>query len=174
MILTGAEILRQIGLGQIKITPFNGKNLGPNSFNLTLAPDLLVYTGEVLDPAQDNPTEQIEIPAGGYVLNPGRVYLARTAEYTKTKSFVPMLIGRSSIGRLGLFVHVTAGFGDTGFEGYWTLELVATQPVRVYPGMKICQIYYHTAQGEIARYKGKYSQNRGVQASRIFEEFQNR
>lgn len=174
MILTGAEILRQIGNGEIKIAPFNGKNLGPNSYNLTLSPDLLVYTGSVLDPAKENQTEKITIPEKGLVLYPGRVYLAQTAEYTETKSFVPMLIGRSSIGRLGLFVHVTAGFGDTGFSGYWTLELVATHPVRVYPGMKICQIYYHTTQGEISQYKGKYAANRGVQASKIFEEFQNR
>lgn len=174
MILTGTEILRQITLEEIKIAPFTGKNLGANSYNLTLSPDLLVYTGNVLDPAQDNPIKAITIPDGGMILYPGRVYLARTAEYTETKSFVPMLIGRSSIGRLGLFVHVTAGFGDTGFSGYWTLELVAAQPIRVYAGMKICQIYYHTTQGEITRYRGKYAANNGVQASKIYEEFQNR
>jgi deoxycytidine triphosphate deaminase len=56
---------------------------------------------------------------------------------------VPMLEGRSSTGRLGLFIHVTAGFGDIGFAGFWTLEIFCVQPVKIYPDVEICQIYYH-------------------------------
>ena len=117
--------------------------MGPNSYNLRLSPELMAYKEAVLDPKQDNRTGRLMLPEEGLVLHPGRLYLAKTMEYTETHNLVPMLVGRSSIGRLGIFVHVTAGFGDVGFSGNWTLELTCVQPVRVYPGMEICQIYHH-------------------------------
>lgn len=83
-----------------------------------------------------------------------------------------MLEGRSSIGRLGLFVHITAGFGDVGFCGYWTLEMFAVQPIRVYPGVQICQIFYHTLQGEVTEYEsGKYQRNQDIQPSLLYRDF---
>jgi dCTP deaminase len=82
-----------------------------------------------------------------------------------------MLEGRSSIGRLGLFVHITAGFGDVGFRGYWTLEMFAVQPVRIYPGVEICQIFYHTLEGAVSEYcSEKYQDNRDIQPSLLFKE----
>ncbi|MGV2342140.1 MAG UNVERIFIED_CONTAM: hypothetical protein LVR18_51970 [Planctomycetaceae bacterium] len=82
-----------------------------------------------------------------------------------------MLEGRSSIGRLGMFVHVTAGFGDVGFCGYWTLEMIAIQPIRVYPAVQVCQIFYHTVEGAITEYKtGKYQGNQDIQPSFLFRE----
>jgi dCTP deaminase len=84
-----------------------------------------------------------------------------------------MLEGRSSIGRLGLFVHITAGFGDVGFNGFWTLEIFCVQPIRVYAGVEICQIFYHSLEGEHARYSsGKYQNNRGIQASMLYKDFE--
>ncbi len=104
-------------------------------------------------------------------LLPGKLYLGRTVEYTKTNCYVPMLEGRSSIGRLGLFIHVTAGFGDVGFEGYWTLEIQCVQPIIIYPFIKICQIFYHTIEGEYETYaSGKYQKNTGVQPSLLYTE----
>jgi dCTP deaminase len=86
-----------------------------------------------------------------------------------------MLEGRSSIGRLGLFVHVTAGFGDVGFSGYWTLEMFCIQPIRIYPNVEICQIYYHTIEGEYDSYiSGKYQNNKGVQPSLLYKDFDKR
>ena len=83
-----------------------------------------------------------------------------------------MLEGRSSVGRLGIFIHATAGFGDVGFDGYWTLELSCVQPVRIYPGVEICQIYYHTIDGEYVPYRsGKYQGNTGVQPSMLWKDF---
>jgi dCTP deaminase len=67
-------------------------------------------------------------------------------------------------------VHVTAGFGDVGFSGYWTLEMFAVQPVRVYPGVPICQIFYHELTGEVVEYASKYQHNRDIQPSLLFEE----
>jgi dCTP deaminase len=84
-----------------------------------------------------------------------------------------MLEGRSSVGRLGLFVHITAGFGDIGFRGFWTLEISSIQPVRIYPGVQICQIFYHTVEGEFTEYKsGKYQGNTGIQPSLIYKDFE--
>ena len=171
MILTGNEIKIQRETGAIVIEDFDEARLGPNSYNLRLAPELLLYDEIVLDPRRDNRVRRAVIPPEGIRLLPGRVYLARTMEYTETRGLVPMLEGRSSIGRLGLQVHVTAGFGDIGFCGNWTLELTCTQPVMVYPGMEICQIYYLRPAGHIAaEYHGKYQGERGVTPSRLFWE----
>ena len=112
------------------------------------------------------------IPPEGFLLSPGTLYLGRTLEYTETDGFVPMLEGRSSVGRLGLFVHVTAGFGDVGFHGYWTLEMFCVQPVTIYPGVPICQIYYHAIQGDYTSYqRGKYQDNTGIQPSLLYKDF---
>ena len=174
MILTGNEIKQRIASGDIVIHPYNEDQLGPNSCNLRLHRDMLVYREAVLDPKRDNRTAKIIIPPEGYVLKPGRVYIASTEEWTETHTLVPMLIGRSSVGRLGLAVHVTAGFGDIGFRGRWTLELAATEPVRVYPGMEICQIYYHTVAGEILEeYVGKYIGQEAATPSRLDQEMGN-
>ncbi|HEX3018136.1 MAG TPA: dCTP deaminase [Caproicibacter sp.] len=172
MILSGKEILRRLG-GDIVIEPFEKSRVNPNSYNLTLHNELLVYTGDVLDMKKPNPVRKIIIPENGLKLEPGRLYLGRTAEYTKTEHFVPMLEGRSSVGRLGLFIHITAGFGDVGFAGYWTLEMFCTQPVIIYPGVEICQIYYHTIEGDYDRYdSGKYQNNEGIQPSLLYRDFE--
>lgn len=119
-----------------------------------------------------NPTRSISIPEEGLLLNPGQLYLGRTVERTETYGVVPMLEGRSSVGRLGMFVHVTAGFGDVGFKGFWTLEIFAVHPIRIYAGVQICQIFYHTLEGEQVLYdKGKYQNNSGIQPSMLYKDF---
>jgi dCTP deaminase len=122
---------------------------------------------------QENKAESLIIPEEGLILEPGRLYLGRTVEYTRTEGLVPMLEGRSSIGRLGLFIHITAGFGDVGFSGYWTLEIFCIQPIRIYPGVEVCQIYYHSILGDYEKYKsGKYQNNQGIQPSLLFKDFE--
>ncbi|MBQ9564053.1 MAG: dCTP deaminase [Synergistaceae bacterium] len=172
MILSGREILKEMDRGNIAIEPFDARRVNPNSYNLSLHKDLLVYRGETLDMRTPNETETISIPPEGLVLTPGRLYLGRTEERTRTEGFVPMLEGRSSIGRLGICIHVTAGFGDVGFSGYWTLEIFCIQPVRVYAGVEICQIYYHTVSDDYEPYRsGKYQDNSGIQPSLLYREF---
>jgi dCTP deaminase len=172
MILSGDEIRRHLG-ANIVIEPFDESRLNPNSYNLSLHDELLTYEEVVLDMAVPNRTRRLRIPKEGLVLTPQKLYLGRTVERTETHNFVPMIEGRSSIGRLGLFVHVTAGFGDVGFRGYWTLEMFAVQPVRIYPGVPICQIFYHTICGEITEYHSdKYQHNTDIQPSLICKEFQ--
>src|SRR5215204_6648834 len=146
MILSGPAIRDRLG-NDIVIEPFEEAQLNPNSYNLTLHNELLIYEELMLDMAKANRVRRVEIPDDGLVLSPHQLYLARTAERTATHNLVPQIEGRSSVGRLGLFVHVTAGFGDVGFIGHWTLEMFAVQPVRIYPGVPICQIFYHTVEG---------------------------
>lgn len=105
------------------------------------------------------------------VLQPGILYLGRTVEFTATPYHVPMLSGRSSIARLGMCIHVTAGFGDIGFQGYWTLEITVVHPLRVYAGTEVCQIYYDNIQGAYEHYKGKYDKNHGIQSSMLWKDF---
>jgi len=161
-------------LGQdIIIEPFDDKYLNPNSYNLRLHDELLIYDETCLDMKKLNKTKSITIPSDGLVLEPGVLYLGRTIEHTETYNCVPMLEGRSSIGRLGLYIHVTAGFGDVGFKGFWTLEIHCVQPIRIYAGVDICQIYYHTIHGDYDSYvSGKYQNNTGIQPSLLYKDFE--
>lgn len=170
MILSGLEIQRRLNK-DIWIDPFDPARLNPNSYNLRLHNELMVYDVPILDMKQNNSACTIDIPETGLLIYPGKLYLGRTVEHTRTENLVPMLEGRSSIGRLGLSIHVTAGFGDVGFNGFWTLEIYCIQPIRIYPFIDICQIYYHTIDGDFFRYEnGKYQNNNGIQTSQIFKE----
>ena len=170
MVLSGHEIKRQLG-GNIVIDPFDESRLNPNSYNLALHDELMVYEEVVLDMRKANRVRRMSIPQEGLVLQPNQLYLGRTVERTETHNLVPMIEGRSSIGRLGLFVHVTAGFGDVGFCGYWTLEMFAVQPVRIYAGVAICQIFYHDILGSFTEYQSdKYQHNTDIQPSLLFKE----
>ncbi len=172
MILSGKDILKRLGKS-IVIKPFEEKRLNPNSYNLRLHDELLVYENGVLDMKRENPARKVKIPAEGMILRPGKLYLGRTLEYTETHGLVPMLEGRSSVGRLGLCIHATAGFGDVGFRGYWTLEMFCVHPIRVYPFVEVCQICYHKIEGEHVPYSSaKYQDNRGIQASRMHMDFE--
>ena len=170
MVLSGKKIIENIKSGDIYISPFNVDKI--NSYNLSLYNKLMVYTNDVLDMKKLNNTKIIDIPEDGYILAPNKLYLGRTNEYTKTDKYIPMLEGRSSIGRLGICIHVTAGFGDIGFRGYWTLELFCIQPVKIYPNVDICQIYYHTIEGDYDLYNSnKYQNNKDIQPSLLYKEF---
>jgi len=174
MILSGNQIRAELGKNII-IDPFDERQLNPNSYNLRLHDELIVYEEIVLDMRRPNRFRRVPIPPEGLVLAPNQLYLGRTMERTETHNFVPMLEGRSSVGRLGLFVHITAGFGDVGFKGYWTLEMFAVQPVRIYPGVCICQIFYHDIRGDITEYRaGKYQNNQDIQPSLLFKEWQDK
>jgi len=173
MILSGQRIKEKLG-NDIIIEPYSEKQLNPNSYNLKLHNELIIYKNKTLDMKYENEIEKITIPKEGLVIEPGKLYLGRTFEYTKTNNYVPMLEGRSSIGRLGLFIHVTAGFGDVGFKGFWTLEIMCIQPVRIYSHVEICQIFYHSIEGDYTPYKSnKYQDNQGIQPSMLYKDFEN-
>ncbi len=171
MVLSGLEIKERLG-NDIIISPFEIKQLNPNSYNLILHNELLIYSTKQLDMKIKNPSKRIIIPEEGFLIEPGKLYLGRTYEHTETYNLVPMIEGRSSVGRLGLFIHITAGFGDVGFKGYWTLEIFCVQPIKIYPNTEICQIYYHTISKKHCQYdKGKYQNNKDIQESKLYKEF---
>jgi dCTP deaminase len=171
MILSGNEIDARIGQ-EIEISPYDRSRLNPNSYNLSLHNELLVYEEVILDVKHPNRFRRLTIPDEGLILNPNQIYLGRTVEYTRTDNHVPMIEGRSSLGRLGLFVHATCGFGNVGFCGYWTLEMYAVQPVRIYPYIPICQIFYHEVAGEVFHYSSdKYQDSRDIKPSLFYREF---
>ena len=214
--LTGAEIERQISKGNIIIDPLDPNCINPNSYNLKLHPELLVYSRNSdrsnvlpisetykeseediikrtyatisnikhitdkpiinsldlppLDMNSKNETISFEIPEEGYVLQPGVLYIGRTVERTWTDKFIPMINGRSSGGRLGISVHITAGFGDIGFDGTWTLEITAVEPVRIYPNVEIAQVCYFKPVGKIGKlYRGRYFGQEHPTASRFYK-----
>lgn len=198
--LTGPEIARRVAAGELVIEPYDPGNANPNSYNLRLGDRLLVYKKnlplhlyndvlyrarqagytmpvspptvlEPLDMAAEEETEELSIPAGGLVLWPGVLYLGHTLEYTESPGVAPKIDGRSGVGRLGKMIHVTAGFGDDDFKGDWTLEIVVVHPLRVYPGVPVCQIAYATLEGERAPYAGGYQGQRGPKASRLWRWF---
>ncbi len=171
MILSGEEIQSRIG-ADIRIMPFCEDAVNPNSYNLTLHNELLVYEEVVLDVKQPNRYRRLTIPEEGLILSPGQIYLGRTVEYTETHNLVPMIEGRSSVARLGLFIHCASGFGDVGFRGHWTIEMFAVQPIRIYAGIRICQIFYHELAGGIREYDSeKYQDSLDVQPSLMYKEF---
>ncbi|WP_030206257.1 dCTP deaminase [Streptomyces bikiniensis] len=165
MILTGPEITAAAQDGRLTISPFEPGQVNPNSYNVRLGPSLLTYTTAVIDAHRANPTTTVQIGEDGYVLQPGELYLGHTLERVGSDTFVPLLFGRSSVGRLGLFVEITAPIGDIGFHGQWTLMLSPIRPLRVYAGMKIGQIMFFVSTGDIDLYAGKYQAADGPQPS---------
>jgi dCTP deaminase len=150
MILTDKQILTEMMRRTIVITPFNRKYLGSNSYDVHLGEWLAMYKEEILDAKEHNHVRYFKIPKEGLILVPSKLYLGVTQEYTETHRHVPFLEGKSSIGRLGIDIHATAGKGDIGFCNTWTLEISVRQPVRIYAGMPIGQIIYFEVSGEVA------------------------
>ncbi len=155
MILSDKKILEYLEDGQIVIEPFDRSCLGTNSYDVHLSRHLAVYADDILDARKHNKIEELIIPEEGLVLQPGKIYLGVTQEYTETHTSVPFLEGKSSIGRLGIDIHATAGKGDVGFCNTWTLEISCVQPVRVYAGMPIGQLIYFRVDGDIENFYNK-------------------
>ncbi|MDE3249174.1 MAG: dCTP deaminase [Bacteroidota bacterium] len=150
MILSDTRILEEMEKGTIKIEPWQRDCLGSNSYDVHLGKWLAKYKDEILDAKKHNQIDYFEIPEEGFILQPQVFYLGVTAEYTETHAHVPFLEGKSSTGRLGIDIHATAGKGDVGFCGNWTLEISVKQPVRIYKGMPIGQLIYFPVEGDIA------------------------
>jgi dCTP deaminase len=149
MILSDQKIEQEMEKGTIKIVPYDKNCLGSNSYDVHLGSSLAIYIDSELDAKKHNKIRHFEIPEDGFLLHPGSFYLGVTAEYTETHAHVPFLEGKSSTGRLGIDIHATAGKGDVGFCGNWTLEISVKVPVRIYAGMPVGQLIYFPVDGEI-------------------------
>jgi dCTP deaminase len=193
VILVDKDIKKYMESGDIVIEPFDPACLGTNSYDVHLARTLLAfkpsridaatgrplgdtpssspyYTDVVLDCKIEPEMEEIVIPDEGYILRPGRLYLASTIEYTEVHKHVSFLEGKSSLGRLGLSIHVTAGKGDVGFCGHWVAELTTVHSIRVCAGMPIGQLIYHEVSSQPdVDYASKSSQKYAAQHTRSFD-----
>lgn len=156
MILTGSEIAHQVARGTIVIEPFDPLLINPNSYNYRLGGLLKIPQTRVHSPRHPGQWRTIRIPEDGYVLQPNTVHLGHTFERLGSGSFVTSLIGRSSLGRLGLFLQLSADIAQLGISHKWTLEMVTIQPIRVYPGMRIGQVSFWQPEGDISQYSGRY------------------
>jgi len=166
MILSDSQILREIKRGTIVIKPFHRRHLGSNSYDVHLGKWFAMYKEEILDARTHNRVRHFTIPPTGIILVPSKLYLGVTEEYTETHAHVPFLEGKSSIGRLGIDIHATAGKGDVGFCNYWTMEISVRQPVRVYAGMPIGQLIYFEIFGDVSVPYGKKKSAKYTRPSR--------
>ncbi len=170
MILSDEKILEEMKKGNIVISPFDRNSLGSNSYDVHLGKYLATYRDEILDARVHNKVDYTTIPKEGLVLLPQRFYLGVTEEYTETYCHVPFLEGKSSIGRLGIDIHATAGKGDVGFRNTWTLEISVKQPVRIYAGMPIGQLIYFEVSGAVGTpYSAKSSAKYGTRTDKPVE-----
>lgn len=171
MILTGNKIIEEVKNNKIIIDPFSLEQVNPNSYDFRLGNSIKIYKEKVLDVKKRNETETITIPKEGLLLMPDKLYLGHTLEVMGSNFYVPIIRGRSSIGRIGIFIHITADLIDIGSVNQWTLQMHAVQPVKIYPEMLIGQVTFWTIQGRIKLYEGKYQGSKGPMASQIYKDF---
>lgn len=170
MILSGLKIREEVEKGNINISPFNDTLLNPNSYNYRLGEEILEIDDEVIDPKKETHYKKIKLTNEGYLLKPNKLYLGSTLERIGSSKYVTQLIGRSSIGRLGLFLQVTAPLGPVGCNHNWTLELKTVQPLRVYPRMKIGQVTFWVIDGDKILYDGEYTSYMRPHISKYYKE----
>jgi dCTP deaminase len=144
----------------VTIEPFSSTQLNPNSYNFHLEKNVIEFNA-----ASDGTVEHVIGPQG-YLFLPGRLYLGCTAEVIGSEHYVMTLLGRSSIGRLGLFVNITADLGHRGAVSQWTLEMTVVQPLRIYAGMPIGQVAFWIQHGQSSAYSGRYHRDHGPQQSK--------
>ncbi|MFI5528793.1 dCTP deaminase [Kitasatospora sp. NPDC051853] len=186
MLLSDSDIRAEIDKGRVSIDPFDPTMIQPSSIDVRLDRFFRVFENHRyphIDPAEEQPdlTRLVE-PEGdeAFILHPGEFVLASTYEViTLPDDVASRLEGKSSLGRLGLLTHSTAGFIDPGFSGHVTLELsnVATLPIKLYPGMKIGQLCLFRLSSPAEhpygseRYGSRYLGQRGPTASRSYLNF---
>lgn len=200
MILSGVAIHEAVEAGDIRIDPFCLDHLNPASIDLTLGAGVAVYKrwvrvtlvgsaeeedgsylssswsdleDQLIDAKQEPAITRYTIGERGWVLKPGIGYLMHTAERIHTNKYVTVIDGKSSIGRLFCKIHETAGYGDPGFDGQYTLEVTVVHPLRLYAGMRIAQARFHTVEGDVEIYEGNYRGYAalGAQPSRAHKQF---
>ena len=172
MILTGKEIHRQVRRGRITISPFHPAQLNPNSYNYRLGRTLKTACDGVIDARSEHCWERITIPDYGLVLEPGRLYLGHTVEAIGSRHYVTSLIGRSSVGRLGLYLQLSADLAQLGAIHRWTLELTVVQPLKIYPGVQIGQVSFWVPAGPRTSYSGLYGNTSEPLESQHFRQWE--
>ena len=168
MILTGMEIIKQVHEGKIMIDPFDEKFVNPNSYNYHLGSKIKIAPIGTVDARERQIWTEVDIPDSGFLLLPSRFYLGHTVEMIGSHFFVTSLIGRSSVGRLGLYLQLSADLGQLGAIHSWTLEMKVIQPLWIYKGMVIGQVSFWLPLGEIFLYEGQYGNSNFPLESQVF------
>lgn len=171
MILTGNSISAAVRASEITLEPFSEQKVTTNSYDLTLGDNLVIYEDEILDPKIKPKTREFRIADEGHVMNRGDFLLGSSQELVGSDHYVPIVHAKSSIARLGLFIHITSGLFDIGGICNVTFHLYSTMPIRIFRGMPIAQVTFWKTYGEIDLYKGKYKGDRGIAPSRIYRDF---
>ena len=184
MILSDKDILKRIKKGDLRVEPFNSSCVQPSSIDLHLSSEVRVFNNwelDVLDVKKKNDLSHIvRIKKDGFIVHPGEFLLGATAEKIGLSNDVAAkLEGRSSLGRLGLIIHATAGYVDPGFLGWLTFEIsnISRLPIKIYPEMRIAQICFFQMSTSVLRpygsknLKSKYQGQKGPTASRIWMDF---
>lgn len=190
-VLSGPEIESAIASGLIGIDPFDRRNINPASIDLRLGRGVAVYRKwvgrehgdhnmygrvHVIDVKEKPEVHRFTVGDHGLVLRPGVLYLMHTVERICLGRMVAVIDGKSSLGRLGIQIHITAGYFDPGWDGQGTLEVVVTHPVRVHADMRFCQMRFHSLVGDMLSYQdtGRYTGGNalGAAASAAHTQFQ--
>lgn len=184
MILSDGDILKKIKAKEIVISPFKRENLQPSTVDLELANQVRVFDNwqiGVIDVREkSDPTRVVNMDEGGFILHPHEFILGSTKEkITLPNDIAAKLEGRSSLGRLGLIIHATAGYVDPGFVGWLTFEIsnISKLPIRLYPKMRIAQICFFQMSSPVKipygdkRLGSKYQGQKGPTASRYWKDF---
>lgn len=167
MVLTGSEIHRKVKEGTVIIEPFDERQLEQNSYGCRLGDELLEYSSQQIDPHKGLDVIRHSIPDEGFVLQPNRFYLGTTVERIGGIHFASELYANLSTALCGMFIQTSAPLGHTGAVICWTLEIVVTQPLRVYAAARIAKVCFWTNMGRERSYQGRYAGSRGVVPSRI-------
>lgn len=167
MILTGAQIVQAVHDGDITISDFDASFVEPNSYGFHLGPHFAVYLDQEVDAFGRRHIGEVEIPETGYVLQPDSFYLGHTHERMGSRLYASELYARLSTSLCGMFIQTSAPLGHTGAIIKWTLEIVVTQPIRVYPGMLIGKICFWKNRGRISPYAGRYTASARMVPSRL-------
>lgn len=172
MILTGPAIASALEKGEITIDPYDPGRLSPNAYDWRLGDTLRICDG-TLDAAAPTTFTETTIGPGGFVLQPGLLYLGVTLEKTGSEMFAQLLNGDRTVGSLGIWVHVSAPLGHQGHAIRWTLEIRAARPVRIHAGMTFGKLVFLATHGAASSYQqqpAKYAASDGIDISRLYEE----
>jgi len=176
MIIAHDQLLEDVENGRIHCKPFRREMVGTNSIDVSLGRNIKIVCNnarDYIEPTIDQVTEDFEMPNIGMILEPGVRYLAHTEEEIGSDFYVPIYEGRSSIARMFLWSHISAGFGEVGFKRQWTLELACVGRIRIFPGMRIGQVFFSTVSSNAKLYgrdiPAHYADQVGAQVGRYNE-----
>lgn len=174
MILTGSEISKEVKNGKIVIEPFDEACIDPNSYSFHIGDEIMEYRLSekgYLDVKDNIEFEKIKIGQEGFILEPGKLYLASTYEKMGSNDYAKSLLANFSTSSMGMWIQFSAPLGHMGAIINWTLEIMVAQKIRIYPFIRIGRLAFWDVLGDPLIYHGKYTDSEAVICSKIMEDF---